>query len=155
MVDFAIQVDHRVNVKESEKRDKYLDLPRERRKLWKMRVTVILIVIGALGTVPNGLERGLEELKIGSWAEIIQTRAWYKSVKILRRVLRRFAANRIQWSPVNKNLQRVKYERGHGSRKVFRCRKIIRRSNYKLKYLPFISRWYPWERHEYLNFRTV
>ena len=29
-----------------------------------MRVTVMPIVIGTLGTVPKGLERGLEELEI-------------------------------------------------------------------------------------------
>ena len=30
--------------------DKYLDLARELKKLWKMRVTVIPVVLGALGT---------------------------------------------------------------------------------------------------------
>ena len=29
-----------------------------------MRVTVILIVVGTLGTVPKGLEKGLEQLEI-------------------------------------------------------------------------------------------
>ena len=36
-----------------------------------MRVTVISIVIGALGTIPKGLIRGMELLNIGRWAEII------------------------------------------------------------------------------------
>ena len=48
IVDFAVQADHRINLKESEKKDKYLDLARELKKLWNMKVT---IVIGALGTI--------------------------------------------------------------------------------------------------------
>ena len=51
IVDFDVPVDHRVKLKESEKRDKYLDLARELKKLWNMKVTVIPIVIGALGTL--------------------------------------------------------------------------------------------------------
>ena len=34
-VDFAVSADHKVKLKESEKRDKYLDLARELKKLWE------------------------------------------------------------------------------------------------------------------------
>ena len=51
MMDYAIPVDHRVKIKESEKRDKYLDLARELEQLLYMKVSVITVVIGALGTV--------------------------------------------------------------------------------------------------------
>ena len=51
-------------MKEGEKLDKYLDLARERKELWKMEVTVIPIVVGALGTILKGLEKGLGELGI-------------------------------------------------------------------------------------------
>ena len=57
---FSVPVDHRVKLKENEKMDKYLDLAREVKKLWNMKVKVIPIVVGALGTVPKGLEKGLE-----------------------------------------------------------------------------------------------
>ena len=57
-------MNHRVKIKVSEKRDKYLDLAREPRKLWNMKAVVISIVIGALGTVSKSFERGLEEIKI-------------------------------------------------------------------------------------------
>ena len=43
--------DHRVEVKENEKKDKYLDLAQELKRLWNMKVTEIPTVIGALGTV--------------------------------------------------------------------------------------------------------
>jgi len=39
-------------LKENEKLDKYLDLAREVKKLWNMRVKMILIVVGPLETVP-------------------------------------------------------------------------------------------------------
>ena len=54
IMDFAVPMDQIVKLEESEK-EKYLDLARELKKLWKMKVAVILIVIGALGTIPKGL----------------------------------------------------------------------------------------------------
>ena len=72
-VDFAVLADHRVKIKEGEKKDKYLDVVRKLRKVWKMRMTVISVVIGALGTAPKCLERGLEGLKIRGQIEILQT----------------------------------------------------------------------------------
>ena len=55
IVDFAVPADHRVKLKECEKRDKYLNLARELKKLWNMKVTIIPIVIGDLGTRTGGL----------------------------------------------------------------------------------------------------
>ncbi len=42
------------------KKDKYLDLARELKKLWNMKVTIVPIVIGALGTITKGLLKGPE-----------------------------------------------------------------------------------------------
>ena len=64
-MDFAIQADHCLKIKESRKRDEYLDLAKELRKQWNTKVMVIPIVIGALETVPKVLERELEELEMG------------------------------------------------------------------------------------------
>ena len=51
-MDFAVPADHRVKWKESEEKDKYLDLARKlKKKLWNMKVTIIPIVIG--GDYPN------------------------------------------------------------------------------------------------------
>ena len=60
---FAVPADHRVKLKESEKKDKYLDLARELKKLWNMKITFIPIVIGALGTFIKGLIKGLGDLE--------------------------------------------------------------------------------------------
>ena len=64
IVDFAVPTDHRVKSKESEKRDKYLDFARELKKPWNKKVTIIQIVIGALGPIPKVLVKGLEGLEI-------------------------------------------------------------------------------------------
>ena len=87
IVDFAVLADHRINLKESEKKDKYLDLARELKKLWNMKVTIVPIVIGALGTVTKGLLKGLEDLEVGGRVETIQTTALLRTARILRRVL--------------------------------------------------------------------
>ena len=51
--------------KGSEKRDKYLGFARElKKKLWNMKLIVITIVIGALGLIPKGLGKILEDVEI-------------------------------------------------------------------------------------------
>ena len=87
IVDFAVLADHRIKLKECEKKDKYLNLARELKKLWNMQVTIIPIVIGAFGTVTKGLLKGLEDLDVGGWVETIQTTALLRMARILRRVL--------------------------------------------------------------------
>ena len=74
---FAVPANHKVKLKENKKKDKYLDLARElkKNKLWNVKVTLIPIVIGALGTVTIGLVQGLEDLKIRERVESIQTMA--------------------------------------------------------------------------------
>ena len=52
-----------------------------------MKVTVIPIVIGALGTVTKGLIKELEDLEIRRQVETIQMTALLRSARILRRVL--------------------------------------------------------------------
>ena len=54
-MDFVVPDDHRIKLKESEKKDKYFDLARELKTLWNMKVTVIPIIVGALGSVTDGL----------------------------------------------------------------------------------------------------
>ena len=41
------------------------------KKLWNMKVTTILIVIGAFDTVTKGLLKGLEDLEVGDRVETI------------------------------------------------------------------------------------
>ena len=85
-VDFAVPTEHRLNLKECAKNDKYLDFTRELKKLWNMKVTIVPIVIGAFGTITKGLLKGLEDLKVGGWVENMQTAVLLRTARILRRV---------------------------------------------------------------------
>ena len=84
---FAIPADNRVEIKDcKKKRDKYLDLARKLEKPWNMKVTIIPIVIGALGTVTKGVVQGLEVVEVTGRVETTQTTALLSSVRILREV---------------------------------------------------------------------
>ena len=87
IVYFAVPADHRIKLKECEKKDKYLDLGRELKKPWNMKLTIIPVVIGAFGTVTKGLLKGLEDLEVGGRVETIQTTALLRTARILRIVL--------------------------------------------------------------------
>ena len=52
-----------------------------------MKVKIIPIVTGTLGTVTKGLVQRLEELEITGQVNTIQTTALLRSTRILRRVL--------------------------------------------------------------------
>ena len=85
IVDSADPSNHRLKLKESEKRDNYLTLERELKKLFNMKVTVIPIVIGALGTVSKGLIQGLEDMKVRGRVKTMQTISLLRSARILKR----------------------------------------------------------------------
>ena len=69
IVDFAVPADHRVKLKENEKKNKNLNFSRELKKLWNMNVTIIPIVIGVFCTVTKRLLKGLEDLEVEGWVE--------------------------------------------------------------------------------------
>ena len=77
----AATANHRIKLKESEKKDKYLDLAWELKNLWYMQVT--LIAIGAFGTVTKELLKGVEDLEDGGRVETIQTKALLRTARIL------------------------------------------------------------------------
>ena len=86
IVDLAVPADHRTKLKEFEKKEKYLDLASEVKKLWNIKVTIVPIVIVAFCTVTKRLLKGLEDLDVGGQAETIQTTALLRTARIQRRV---------------------------------------------------------------------
>ena len=52
-----------------------------------MKVTIVPIVIGALGTITEGLLKDLEDLEVGGRVGTIQMTALLRTDRILRRVL--------------------------------------------------------------------
>ena len=67
-----------MKLEECEKKDKYYDLARELKKLWNMKVMIVMI-----GTII----KGLEDLEVGGRVETIQMTALLRTAIILRRVL--------------------------------------------------------------------
>ena len=67
-------------------------------------VTIVPIVIGALGTVTKGLLKCLEDLEIGGRVEIIQTTAMLRTARILKRVLDTWGdllSLKLQWKTIS------------------------------------------------------
>ena len=84
LVELAIPEDHRMKIKESEKRD--LDLARKLRKLWNMMGGSDTNCNWCIQNYPIGLERGLEEFEIRGWIETLLSTALLELAKIPRRV---------------------------------------------------------------------
>ena len=69
-----------------------------------MKVTIVPIVIGTLGTITKGLLKGLDDLEVGGRVETIQTAALLRTARILRRVLETWVdllSLRLQWKTIN------------------------------------------------------
>ena len=88
IIDVAIPGDVRVNEKELEKIDKYKPLKDEIARLWKMhRVTVIPIVVGALGAITTRFKKFAREIGIEMRVEHVQKTALLGTARVLRLVL--------------------------------------------------------------------
>ena len=87
LIDIACPGDNKVAEKEDEKIDKYRDLAREVSKLWNVKVAIIPVVIGALGTVPTMLESRIKEIGISIKTAQIQKTVLLGTARILRKVL--------------------------------------------------------------------
>ena len=97
IVDFAVPAKHRKKPKECEKKDKYFEL-------WNMKVSIVSIVIGAFGTVTEGLLKGLEDLEVRGRGKTIQTKAVLKTARILRRVLQTWSdllSLKLRWKTIS------------------------------------------------------
>ena len=73
-----------MKITEMEKKNKYLDLTKELKKLLNMRVTVIPIVVGVLEMVPEDLERRLKERYIRERIQTIKITSFFRMARILR-----------------------------------------------------------------------
>ena len=88
VVDIAIPSDCNIRKKEHEKLEKYQALREELEKAWKVKATVVPVVIGALGAVTPKLEEWLQQVP-GKTSDIsVQKSAVLGTAKILRRTLK-------------------------------------------------------------------
>ena len=87
IIDFAIPFDTRVYDVKVEKIEKYLDLARELKKVWNMKVIVVPLKVGALGTPAKELEKRLTTICIQiKITELLKTVLIHTS-RILRKVI--------------------------------------------------------------------
>ena len=71
-----------MDTKELEKIEHYQDLARELRKIWNMKVKVIPLVIGALGTTATKLGNWLNEVGIETQITELQRAVLRKDLEI-------------------------------------------------------------------------
>ena len=88
IIDVAIPGDVRVCEKELEKIDKYKPLKDEIARLWEMqKVTIIPVVVGALGAITNLFGKCMQEIGIDIRIEHVQKTALLGTARVLRLVL--------------------------------------------------------------------
>ena len=88
IIDIAVPGDSRVKEEELEKIEKYQMLREEIRCIWHVnKVTVIPVVVGALGVISDMFERYITKLDVKIAMEIIQNTALLGRTMLLRKVL--------------------------------------------------------------------
>ena len=88
IIDISVPRDENIRDKELEKIDKYQQLKIELEQLWKVKITVIPVVVGALGAIADRLPGWLAQIP-GSISEVeLQKSTLLGTSRILRRVLR-------------------------------------------------------------------
>ena len=88
IIDIAIPGDIRVSEKEKEKIERYQELKREIKRMWNIRsITVIPVVVGALGSTSKKLKKCIVELGVIINTALLQKAALLGTARILRKVL--------------------------------------------------------------------
>ncbi len=87
LIDIPVPGDIRIALKETEKIQKYQDLARELRKIWQVKVKVVPMVVGALGTIPKALGNNLEEIGTNVRVDQLQKATLLGTARILRKTL--------------------------------------------------------------------
>ena len=88
IIDIAVPTDVRVKEKEKEKVEKYQDLKKEIKRLWKLgNVEIAPVVVGALGSVSAEFERWMGKLGITCNVGVMQKSVLFRTTRILRKLL--------------------------------------------------------------------
>ena len=88
LIDVAVPKDRSVSDREMDKIEKYQELRREITRIWELKkVTVIPIVIGALGGVSPRLEKYLTAITRRVYPSQLQKSVLFNSINTLRKVL--------------------------------------------------------------------
>ena len=83
-----VPADVRVEETEKEKMEKYQDLEKEIRRLWKLgNVEIVSVVIGAFGSVSAEFDRWMGKLDITCNVGVMQKTSMLGTARVLRKVL--------------------------------------------------------------------
>ena len=86
IIDFAVPGDSRIEQKEKEL-EKYQDLGKELQKIWKVKVKIILLVVGSLGAIPKQFGNRLRQIGIEAGTAQVQKTILLGTSRIFRKVL--------------------------------------------------------------------
>ena len=87
IIDFAIPYDTRVDDKKVEKIKKYLDPVRELQKVWNIKVRLVLLLVGALGTPAKTLGKRLKTIGIDTKVTKLQRTVLIHTSRFFRKVI--------------------------------------------------------------------
>ena len=87
IVEFCVPFDGNVATREGGKVDRYVPLSLEMARMYKLRVKVVSVVVGALGTVTKDIEEAMTAMGIPDVVGGLQTTAVVATAAILRKVL--------------------------------------------------------------------
>ena len=87
LIDVAIPADRNVVQKEAGKKLKYMSLRIEMQRMWKLRCTIIPVIIGATGIVTRSLRKNLEAVPGKHSIDSLQKTAVLGTSHIIRKVL--------------------------------------------------------------------
>jgi len=87
LIDLAIHADRNVVQKEVEKKLKYKTLCIEIKQIWKLKCTIVPVIIGATGIVTRSLKKNLETIPGKHSIDSLQNTAIIGTSHIIRKVL--------------------------------------------------------------------
>ena len=87
IIDFAVPGDSRIEEKEKDKIEKYQDLGKELQKIWIVKVKIIPLVAGSLGTIPKQFGNTLKQIGITAGTAQVQKTVLLGMDRILRKFL--------------------------------------------------------------------
>ena len=87
IIDFAVPGDIRTEEKEKDKIEKYKDWERELQKIWNVKIKIIPLAVGSLGTIPKQFGNRLKQVCITTGTAQFQKTVLLGTARMLRKVL--------------------------------------------------------------------
>ena len=83
----SIPTDRKIPAKEFDKLSKYKDLEIEIQRIWKLRTSIVPVIVGVLGIIKKGCQKHLDTISVESQLQEIQKIVLTSTAHILRKAL--------------------------------------------------------------------